>query len=476
MEQKQIFLNAHVSDITRREQLNEQEHLVIPVVAAKVGVMNRVFYSNTALNGTFEAWNGVPTPVSHPTSPNGAFITANSPKVENTQNVGRFYNVVFKGNKLKGEIWLNIEKAESLGFSNVVERFEKGEPMEISTGLFINARDETGVFNDEEFDFVAEDISPDHLALLPNEVGACSLEDGCGAMKTNCECKVTNKEKFYNALKLVGSKLGLTSNVISDSDVRDQIRALIQETELSSDIEMHSWVVDVFPDFFVFERKGKLFKRDYSISNDVVKLGADTQEVIRKTSFDVVGNKKDLKGESYMTKEEMVLAIIANKSNSFSDSDKETLKGLNEDVLKKVVSNEDAEPKEDKPKEDDKPKDDKPKEDKEVEDEDKPKEEPEVKANLEQKVDSLVQSSQDPEVKEFMANAIEKQRADKKALIAHIVVNSKFKAEQLETMDTKTLETFQQSLKPVANYSTRGVQGNVTDKPYEHKGVLIKTK
>ena len=204
----ELVLHTNLSLVSgsRREMLDNSEHLVVPAIAIKEGVLNNIFYPASELESFVETWNGVPVPVNHPMK-GDVPVTANSVEVEKTSNIGRFYNVFFdkESSSIKGEIWLNISKAESLGFSEIIESLEKGDVMEVSTGLLAFTRSEKGEFNNTAYDAVIESIRPDHLALLPNEKGACSVEDGCGAMRTNCKkgsctCGNTEEKNLFNML------------------------------------------------------------------------------------------------------------------------------------------------------------------------------------------------------------------------------------------------------------------------------------
>ena len=175
MDKMQKF-KANILAKAQNKVLDGQDHLVIPVVAIKAGVVNGFLYSPEELENFVAAWNGVPIPVNHPPK------TANTVECEEKFNIGKFYNVVFEDNAIKGEIWLNIEKAKKLGFCEIVDHFEKGEMMEVSTGLFCEVEQTPGVHNSEQFTGIVKGIRPDHLALLPEDIGACSIADGCGAM------------------------------------------------------------------------------------------------------------------------------------------------------------------------------------------------------------------------------------------------------------------------------------------------------
>ena len=62
-------------------------------------------------------------------------------------------------------------------------------PIEVSTGYYSASLKEPGMWNDKPYQLVDRNIHADHIAILPNEEGACSLSDGCGLnrnMKLNC--------------------------------------------------------------------------------------------------------------------------------------------------------------------------------------------------------------------------------------------------------------------------------------------------
>jgi hypothetical protein len=93
---------------------------------------------------------------------------------------------------LKAEAWLDIAKAERV-YPGLVKRLERGDSMDVSTGYFCTPAQATGNINGKTYSEVHRNLRPEHLALLPDEQGACGWEDGCGvrsnirgiAMKAN---------------------------------------------------------------------------------------------------------------------------------------------------------------------------------------------------------------------------------------------------------------------------------------------------
>lgn len=178
-------------------------YLIAPVVAIKEGVLNGYLYLAEEFSKFVEAWNGRPVPLGHPKR-NGEYVSANTPDIWATEVPGYFWNVTADTERLKGEIWIDLEKAAKIGepATNVVERLRAGEGIEVSTGLWFELEESPGVWKGVSYEGIARNIRPDHLALLPNEVGACSWDDGCGVPRVNQKGAVMGNEVTVNELTL----------------------------------------------------------------------------------------------------------------------------------------------------------------------------------------------------------------------------------------------------------------------------------
>lgn len=164
----------------REEEFEGRPHLVAPVVAIVEGVHNEAFYSAIELARNPEAWNDMPIPAFHPQE-DGVHVSARTPALIDTRRIGRFFNGFFDpdGGKLKGEIWIDIEKAEKISPETLVY-LRTGRPLEVSTALFSDPNSVGGEWHGERYIETVRNIRPDHLALLPGGIGACSWADGCG--------------------------------------------------------------------------------------------------------------------------------------------------------------------------------------------------------------------------------------------------------------------------------------------------------
>lgn len=197
---------THASTVTgattRYALLDGRKHLVVPVVALVAGVVNGFLVEPEELSHFADAWNGRPIPIRHPKQ-DGEYISANLPEVIERQVVGQFFNAhIADGEKLAGELWLDIAKCETLGGDALatLRRLEAGQPVEVSTAYFADVNPTIGNHNGKPYTGIQRNLRPDHLALLPDDVGACSWKDGCGAPRVNskqstgCNCAKNNEE------------------------------------------------------------------------------------------------------------------------------------------------------------------------------------------------------------------------------------------------------------------------------------------
>lgn len=192
-------LQVNLATGSYRHQFDGREYLIVPTVALKAGVVNQQLAPLDEISRYVEAWNGRPLPVRHPRK-DGKYVTANQPDVIANQVVGHFYNARLDGEKLLGELWIDVEKAQKLGGDalTVLNRLEAGEPVEVSTAYFSDLEPGEGVVNGKQYVGIQRNLRPDHIALLPDEVGACSWKDGCGAPRVNCAACQNQGEKEPN--------------------------------------------------------------------------------------------------------------------------------------------------------------------------------------------------------------------------------------------------------------------------------------
>ena len=93
----------------------------------------------------------------------------------------------------------------------IIDKFDSGFIMEMSTGYYLKELIfQEGNFRGRDFLAMQAEIIPNHLALLPNAVGAYSVEDGGGANRFNQGEPMKENE----VLELVGNQLDERLKVI----------------------------------------------------------------------------------------------------------------------------------------------------------------------------------------------------------------------------------------------------------------------
>lgn len=169
----------------RSDVLDGRDHLVAPIVLLVEGVLNRELVLAEEFGRFVECWNDVPLPLAHP-QVRGQHVSAKGLDVV-IQAVGRLYNVRLVGDRLVGEAWIDVEKAqESEDGQELLRRLDEGQAIEVSTGYFRDPERVTGVWdNGRLYESIARNIRPDHVALLLWQQGACSWKDGCGMPRVN---------------------------------------------------------------------------------------------------------------------------------------------------------------------------------------------------------------------------------------------------------------------------------------------------
>lgn len=178
--------------------------LVVPLIMARADVvMNGARVPVEEMSP--EAWNGRPVTVGHPDDGNGGFISATaSPEIHEQWSVGTLFNAhVDEEGALRAEAWIDIERCNER-YPGLIGRIKSSEEIDVSTGYFCEHEEQEGELNGRKYNVVHRNIKPDHLALLPDEQGACSWEDGCGVRANQDMVRIRMKKKAVaNATKAI---------------------------------------------------------------------------------------------------------------------------------------------------------------------------------------------------------------------------------------------------------------------------------
>lgn len=424
------FVSIHFNSrpkLVRNDRMADKDYLVVPMVMLTEGVHEGsegpYLYQASEMAKRVELWNKKPVVVYHPEEP-----SACTPEVLNTRWIGDIMNAAWDGknNRITAEAWLDEARVKKVD-NRILDAIQNEEVLELSTGLFAESDETPGTWNDEEYDGTLFNYGPDHLAVLPDQIGACSIEDGAG---------------FYRNAN--GDKVGISKwwtqyfNELSQNTVRGQLEKLIAVKG------EYRWVEDVYDDYFVYSTDNSLYKQTYEIDNDTVKLVGVPEPVVRVFDYQPVKNSgtktsdklpakkaasikqtmnKKCKEINTMNKQEMINALIANTATQWGEGDREMLEAMDEDMLKKLepVQNEDHPKKQDNP-----------------------EKKPEQVQNTQQKqmTDAEYLASLPPSIRNKWERMEKAEQSQKDKFIGIITTNKKntFTKEYLNTKDVEELE------------------------------------
>lgn len=465
----------------RRETRGGIRYIVAPVIMLVEGVHHGsagpVYYPPEALQAHPYAWNGVPLPIYHPET------SARHPDIIEARCVGAVYNVLFDNtnNSLRGEAWIEIEKAERLA-PGLIGTIESGGRIEVSTGMWMDVDSSVGVWNGESYEGVASNFIPDHLALLPGGEGACNWQDGCGIRVHEDNINSTGGRKGVKRkiVEFIANIAGIDIKA-ADDDVPVKYQTLMQLLtdemghtairrqlqQLVDQLDNASWlhfVREVFSDYFIYEARTsnpnadpatKLYKRGYTVGeHDEVTIAEEAEEVREVTSYEPVGNEDSADGpdtnddtevkEDKVKKDELVNMLIACERTRFTEEDRGWLEELEVCRLEKLQATDTMPPPEDK----------EPPETNEPDIEDTTITEPTTPA--EPTMEEYIANAP-PEYRDTIRRSVNRDKAEKNKLVAHILKNDgcQFTEAELRDKSWEELEKIASLAKVEVDYSAQ---------------------
>ena len=267
-------LVANLSSKITTKRLLGKEYLVAPVAMLVEGVLagniGPVLYEEDEILRSVEAWNNKPITIGHPENLDGTKASACTPETLERHAVGIILNTKYdkRTKKLKAEAWFDKERLDIVPDAMQIKlALNSGKKMEVSTGLYVDVVRTAGDWNGKPYVGKTTGYRPDHLAILPYDRGACSIEDGAGLL--------VNKEVPQEPEQAVE----IPPNAL----------------EVGSEWPQ-GHVVDIFDDSLIFasnSEEGKYFKENFAKDGETVKLLGNLIEVSRKVSYEpLVTNEK----------------------------------------------------------------------------------------------------------------------------------------------------------------------------------------
>lgn len=340
-----------INSAIRHETLHGRNYIVAPMVMLTEGVHNGsqgpLLYRESECKKAVVAWNMKPIVVYHPEI-NGRGVSACDPDILENQQVGMVMNTRWNG-KLRAEAWVDETLANKVD-NRVINALEENKMMEISTGLFVENSGESGEWNGEAYNAEAVNHQPDHLALLPDKIGACSIADGAGLLQLNEDAQSRGIDVTRLLVREMDVLRRIVGNAMSHGNIYSALSRALRDLLNDSAV----WIEDVYDSFFIYskEEDKKLYKLSFTENNTGVTITGDPVEVVKVTEYrtpagDFVGNsipeeKKPVNNaqnrrSNNMDKEQTVNALIANASTHWAEEDREALMNMDDSVLGKMI-------------------------------------------------------------------------------------------------------------------------------------------
>lgn len=348
-----FLLNAEGKKLSYKK-INGREHAVMPSVLLTEGVhagsAGPLFYSKDAITRNVQNWNNKPIVDGHPKKDGNYVSAANEWVIEKLQ-YGFLLNSNGKNAKLSSTAYVDVARADEIQ-PLLMEKIRAKDPIEVSTGLYYDLSPKQGVWNGESYIGEITNIVADHLAVLVDSVGACSVKDGGGLMVMSSMEGFANLSSAPLSSKLIEMFATSTKQVreliLNEMSQDERYSALLKAVRSSIERFGNSWdgwLADVFSKFVVFMKNGSLFKVDYKLTPTGVELVGDPVSVVRKyvyvTSDEGVTINSGLakeNGEMAVSKvtKANVDALIA--SGVFSEAQREALMASDPSIIESAMA------------------------------------------------------------------------------------------------------------------------------------------
>ncbi len=344
----QQHFTIHTAALVPPQRLThaEREYLVAPCIMIVEGVLNQGYVPGEEIARC--QWSGIPLVVNHPEQ-DGAPISANDPDVLQSYGVGRVYrsqiaSVMHQNHALvraHAELWIDVAQAHAHGGEavQVMTMLESQQRLEVSTAFYCDSEATIGSFYGVPYREIHRNLRADHLALLPNSIGACSFLDGCGAPRLNhtnqscacpsptCTCTsgvspmeeeapvrgwraflqtlrqfVTREEAALPAAEAAETsvdaavdafeEVALTTNDESSlvteqsiSDLRESLYGCLAREAGVNFTPTYIEEVDPVTQAFIYRCGERLCRRYWSLTDGIVTLLAEVEDVQRSTEY-----------------------------------------------------------------------------------------------------------------------------------------------------------------------------------------------
>lgn len=257
-EQVRVNITQRVnSDMIRKEKRNGRDVIVVRSATLPDNVvMNGIRYPASEIEASYKTLENTPAPLGHPMVGN-SYVSASSPEGLNVGYFGAWNaNVRRENGRVMVDKVIDVERAtESKMGKRVLDAINDGKPIHTSTGLLTNLRELT---DDPDAEFEAFNMQFDHDAILLDEPGAATPEQGVGMMINGAQMRVINssmQENMDEHIDMLGQELMRAMERKEDVSKWARVKSAVMEalglgreieTETNEDLEMTEVTKDMF--------------------------------------------------------------------------------------------------------------------------------------------------------------------------------------------------------------------------------------
>lgn len=357
-----IHLN-YAGGTVRRAMLHNREHIVAPLVLIVPGVLEgsrgALYYPPEEVERDPSVWNHVPIVVYHPYL-NGQPTSARDPEILNRQGIGVILNTHINNGRLVAEGWFDAERTRQID-QRVWQALQAGQAMELSTGLALQEQQApaNSVHNGKPYTAIATNYKPDHLAVLPDQTGACSIKDGCGVLVNEKQ-----QQETVSLLQKLAGLLGLgksvptaiapaisstnykTSLTANETDLKEMLRELEQAFGKAYPIVVDGntgtylscpHLEEVYDDYLIYCDGDGYYKLSYSMKGAEVVFDGTPQPVERQVNY-VPSSGTTTMSMNKEQRQQAIEYITANCDCWKFDKAADTLNSMPDDNLTKLQS------------------------------------------------------------------------------------------------------------------------------------------
>jgi hypothetical protein len=343
------------SNITT-ETIDGKPHIVVRGITPVVDdiVMNRKLYPAAEIEKAYNTLERNPMPLGHP-KVDGKHVSARDVRAVNNYHVGAWLqNVSHKDGKVSGDMYVDRQYAESSEkgkrLINRLDEMVAGtntEAIHISTGLLYSGITANGESKGKKYNEIATNMMFDHVAVLLDEPGAGTPEEGVGIF-VNAEGDEQEIEIAHLADASDCTREGLLNKTkffftnASNFSFDDIQRAISDKLREGRSKDSFLWPESVWPDTFIYRDEAKYFKQKYLIDEGgkAVFVGEPVEVVRKPTEYEIKTN-----GENDPMKDLIINALKAAGKPTEGKSDAELMDAYNQMAAEKAAKTETPEEK-----------------------------------------------------------------------------------------------------------------------------------